>query len=75
MSTYNIEDGNDPLAAYLDIDVTKMSPDELSNYLSSLNEATENPKAIKRILERKPRAKSKNKPIDLNAELSKLGLL
>lgn len=48
--TYSIEDGNDPLKYLLDVDINKMSSDELKTYLNSLNEATENPKAVKRIL-------------------------
>lgn len=53
---YNIEDGDDPLKQFLDVDISKMSATELSEHLAKLNEASENPRAVKRIVERKPRA-------------------
>lgn len=68
---YNIDDGNDPLREFIDVDVTKMSKAELSNYLSKLNEASENPKAVKRIVSKNPR---KAVVVDTANLLKQLGL-
>lgn len=68
---YNIDDGNDPLREFIDVDVTKMTKAELSNYLSKLNEAAENPKAVKRIVSKNPR---KTVVVDTANLLKQLGL-
>ena len=68
---YNIDDGNDPLREFIDVDVTKMTKEELSNYLSKLNEAAENPKAVKRIVSKNPR---KTVVVDTANLLKQLGL-
>ena len=67
----NIDDGNDPLREFIDVDVTKMTKAELSNYLSKLNEAAENPKAVKRIVSKNPR---KTVVVDTANLLKQLGL-
>lgn len=55
MSTddYNIEDGNDPLDEFLSVDIDKMTPEELSSHIATLNEVAENPKAVRRIAAKK----------------------
>lgn len=68
---YSIDDSNDPLKTFLDKDISKMNEQELSNLLSSLNEAAENPKAVKRIVSRKTKSSIKINTEDL---LAKLGL-
>lgn len=50
---YNIEDGNDPLDEFLSIDIDKMTPEELSSHIATLNEVAENPKAVRRIVSKK----------------------
>lgn len=73
---YNIEDGNDPLKEFLDKDLSTMGEAELSALLSSLNEASENPKAVKRILttERKKKDTAKAAKATAEALLASLGL-
>lgn len=50
---YNIEDGNDPLDEFLSVNIDKMTPEELSAHIATLNEVAENPKAIRRIVSKK----------------------
>lgn len=50
---YNIEDGNDPLDEFLSVNIDKMTPEELSSHIATLNEVAENPKAVRRIVSKK----------------------
>lgn len=50
---YNIEDGNDPLDEFLSVDIDKMTPEELSSHIATLNEVAENPKVVRRIVAKK----------------------
>jgi hypothetical protein len=54
---YNIEDGNDPLDEFLSVDIDKMTPEELSAHIATLNEVAENPKAVRRIVAKKEKEK------------------
>lgn len=71
---YDIDDGNDPLKEFLDVDLDSMSKEQLSDYLSKLNEASENPKAAKRIVSKGTKSKSKTVKIDTATLFAKLGL-
>lgn len=70
---FNIDEGNDPLKEFIDVDIDSMTKDQLSDYLSKLNEASENPKAVKRIVSKGTRTKSTVK-VNTNDLLAKLGL-
>lgn len=50
---YNIEVGNDPLDEFLSVNIDKMTPEELSAHIATLNEVAENPKAVRRIVSKK----------------------
>lgn len=50
---YNIEDGNDPFDEFLSVNIDKMTPEELSAHIATLNEVAENPKAVRRIVSKK----------------------
>lgn len=50
---YNIEDGNDPLDEFLSVNIDKMTPEELSAHIATLNDVAENPKAVRRIVSKK----------------------
>lgn len=50
---YNIEDGNDPLDEFLSVNIDKMTPEELSAHIATLNEVAENTKAVRRIVSKK----------------------
>lgn len=53
---YSLEDeGKDPLSEYLDIDISKMTAEELQTHLSKLTELTTQPRALKAILDKKPK--------------------
>lgn len=69
---YDIDNGNDPLKEFIDVDIDSMTKEQLSDYLSKLNEASENPKAIKRIVSKG--TKPKQVKIDTATLLAKLGL-
>ena len=67
---YNIVDGDDPLASLIDVDISKMSPDQLKIHLVKLREAKENPKALKKIVSKG----SKKTTTDVKSILASLGL-
>lgn len=68
---YDIDDGNDPLKEFIDVNLDDMSKEQLADYLAKLNEATENPKAVRRIVSKN---KSKTPTVNTTDLLAKLGL-
>lgn len=70
---FDIDDGNDPLREFIDVDIDSMTKDQLSDYLSKLNEASENPKAVKRIVSKGTKTKTTVK-VNASDLLAKLGL-
>lgn len=70
---FNIDDGNDPLREFIDVDIDSMTKDQLSDYLSKLNEASENPKAVRRIVSKGTKTKTTVK-VNASDLLAKLGL-
>lgn len=69
---YNVEDGNDPLAKFLDVDLDKISPEELKQLLAELSEVVNNPRALKKVISSK--TISKTKADEANSLFASLGI-
>ena len=71
---FNVEDGNDPLAKFLDVDLDSMTPEDLKNLHAELSELSSNPKAVKRVLERDKKKLSENKKVEANNLFASMGI-
>lgn len=71
---FNVEDGNDPLKPFLDVDLDSMSPEDLKRLHADLSEISNNPKAVKRVLERGSKGLSENKKTEANSLFASMGL-
>lgn len=71
---FNVEDGNDPLAKFLDVDLDNMTPEQLKQLHAELSEISSNPKAVKRVLEKGKGGLSKEKKAEANSVFAQLGL-
>ena len=71
---FNVEDGNDPLSAFLDVNLDDMSVEELKKLHADLSELSNNPKAVKRVLEKGAKGLSDAKKTEANNLFASLGI-
>lgn len=71
---FDVENGNDPLAKFLDVDLDNMTPEDLKNLHAELSELSNNPKAVKRVLERDKKKLSENKKAEANSLFASMGI-
>lgn len=71
---FDVEDGNDPLSAFLDVNLDEMDVEALKKLHADLSELSNNPKAVKRVLEKGVRGLSDSKKAEANNLFASLGI-
>ena len=71
---FDVEDGNDPLSAFLDVNLDEMDVEALKKLHADLSELSNNPKAVKRVLEKGVRGLSDSKKAESNNLYASLGI-